>query len=58
MMDDILNAVRALLELGSPAVYLIIVFTLWKENRRLTDLIIELMRERRGNGARRASNDS
>jgi len=46
-MDDILAAVRTLLELGSPAIYLVMLFALWRENRRLNDLLVEILRERR-----------
>jgi len=45
-MDDILTAIRALLELGAPAIYLLMLFTLWRENRRLNDLLVEILRER------------
>jgi hypothetical protein len=54
-MDDILAAVRTLLELGSPAIYLAMLFTLWRENRRLNDLLVEVLRERR---SRRSHSDN
>ena len=54
-MDDILTSIRALLELGAPAIYLAMLFTLWRENRRLNDLLVEVLRERRG---RRSPSDN
>jgi hypothetical protein len=55
-MDDILTAIRALLELGAPAIYLVMLFTLWRENRRLNDLLVEILRERRS--SRRSHGDN
>jgi hypothetical protein len=54
-MDDILTVIRALLELGAPAIYLVMLFTLWRENRRLNDLLVEILRERR---SRRTPSDN
>jgi hypothetical protein len=55
-MDDILVTLRALLELGAPAIYLVMLFTLWREYRRLNDLLIEILRERRS--SRRTPSDN
>jgi hypothetical protein len=55
-MDDILTVIRTLLELGSPAIYLMMLFTLWRENRRLNDLLVEILRERRS--SRRTPSDN
>lgn len=44
-MTEMLSVLKQILELGSPAVYLIILVAVWREYRQTVQLLVQLLRE-------------
>lgn len=46
-MVEVVEGIRMLLDLGTPAIYLVIIFVLWREYRNVINEMIEILKRYR-----------